>query len=264
MPTVNAQVRYLNPEWKGRDDIPSIGDRESRRANTSKWEVAIHDARGLELDLDRDGFLLCDHTSAVTDFHDDGEVVATYYPEVTALLTRLTGADAVCIIQHLVRTEDTSDFNKAYARFVHCDYSPTDLRRSAAANLERSGLDPALAESWDFAWYNSWQPIEREVQQNPLAMINSQTLAQGDVVDYWFTGYRSKVRTSMPVYNPDHRFYYFPRMQPSELLVIKQLDSRGGRAVSCPHTSFDLEQPEGPLGRRSIEVRMMCGFAPSG
>ena len=64
----------------------------------------------------------------------------------------------------------------------------------------------------------------------------------------------------MPVYNPDHEFFYFPRMQTREVLVIKQLDSRPDRAVSCPHTSFDEAAPEDAPGRRSIEVRLMCAF----
>ena len=36
--SVTAEVRYLNAEWKDREDIPSIGDRESRRALTSSLD----------------------------------------------------------------------------------------------------------------------------------------------------------------------------------------------------------------------------------
>ncbi len=259
---VTAKVRYLNPEWKGRDEMPEIGDRESRRANTQKHEVEVHDARGLSWDLDESGFVLATHESEVGDFHDDGHVATVYYPEVSALVARLTGADEVIITQHVVRTEDTSDFNKAYARFVHCDYSATDPLGTARGVLSRTGTTLDESKTWDFAWYNTWQPIEREVQNNPLAMVDIRSLDTGDVVDYYFSGYGKPLLTAMPVYNPDHRLYYFPLMQTNELLVLKQLDSRPGRALSCPHTSFDLDSP-GPLGRRSIEVRMMCAFARS-
>ena len=54
--------------------------------------------------------------------------------------------------------------------------------------------------------------------------------------------------------------WYFPRMTEEEMLVIKQLDTRPGRAVACPHTSFDIETPPGTPARRSIEVRMVCAF----
>ena len=257
---VNAQVRYLNPEWKGSSEPPHIGDRDSRRANTSKHEVSIYDARGLELGLDSAGFLLTNHESAVRDFHDKEEVAATYYREVTDLIQNLTGADEVFIAEHVVRTEDTSDFNSAYARFVHCDYSTTDPQAYAQRTLELREVELDPARQWEFAWYNTWQPIEREVQQNPLAMIDVRTLAEGDVVDYYFTGYGNEILTSMPVFNPQHRFYQFSRMQTNELLVLKQLDTRPGLRFSCPHTSFDLEAPADALPRRSIEVRLMCAF----
>ena len=52
----NAKVRYINPEWRDKAETPRIGSRETRRANTSFRDVAIHDARvrhaagGLDLD----------------------------------------------------------------------------------------------------------------------------------------------------------------------------------------------------------------------
>lgn len=259
--TVNTEVRYLNPEWKSRKEIPNIGDRESRRANTSKHQVSIHDARGMHLDLDDCGFVVTEHTSSVRDFHDKEEVCSTYYAELRGVITNLTGADEVIFTpEHVVRTEDTSDFNRAYARFVHCDYSLSDRPkdREKALAKHRELLDPA--KHWEFAWYNTWQPIEREVQQNPLAVLDARTLDEDDVVDYYYTGYGKKGLTSMPVFNPNHRLCYFPLMQTNELLVFKQLDTRPGNAIACAHTSFNLEAPEDALGRRSIEVRMMCAF----
>lgn len=271
--SVNAEVRYLNPEWKGRTDSPHIGDRTSRRANTTKRAVAIDDARGLDLDLDTSGFVLTRHTSAVRDFREEARVRDTYYREVGEVVRDMTGADAVFVYSHTVRTEDTSDFNVAYARFVHCDYSlgGTAERRRNALTKHRADLDPA--RHWEFAWFNTWQPIEREVRKNPLAVIDARTLDLGDVLDYYYTGYRSKsgpetgamamengAPSSMPVFNPDQRFYYFSRMQTDEMMVIKQLDTRPGRARGCPHTSFDLDAPPDAPGRRSIEVRMACAF----
>ena len=258
---VRALVRYLNPEWKERSDVPAIGDRESRRRNTSKFEVSVRDVRGRALDLDEAGFALLPHASAVADFHDDREVERVYYPEVVELLERVTGADRVVLTQHVVRTEDTSDFNTAYARFVHCDYSLKEPRQQARRVLDDFGVVLDEEHGWDFAWYNTWQPIERPVLMNPLAMIDARSLGEGDVCEYEYAGFGSPVRSAMPVYNPDHEFFYFSEMQPGEMLLLKQLDTRPGRAVSCPHTSFDLKAREGALGRRSIEVRAMCAFA---
>ena len=268
--SVQAEVRYLNDEWRRRDDIPRIGDRISRRANTSKHEVAIHDARERldrgDVDLDANGFALLKLASDVADFRDDAAVKAVYYPEVEALAKRTTGCAEVFITQHVIRTEDTSDFNKAYARFLHCDYSIADPRDMAARALTKRGLRPEDYAGRDFAWYNSWQPFDNAVFKNPLAVVDAATLADDDVVDYYYTGYSNagtsdSGKSAMPMRNPSHRFYYVSRMATDEVLFIKQLDTRGRRTAVCPHTSFD--DPTSPADappRRSIEVRMMVAF----
>lgn len=270
--SVSAEVRYLNSEWKDRSEAPRIGDRTSRRANTAKRAVSINDARGLELGLDTSGFVLARHESGVRDFRDGAQVRDTYYREVGDIVRDMTGADAVFVYSHTLRTEDTSDFNVAYARFVHCDYSlgRAAERRQSALDKHRADLDPA--RHWEFAWFNTWQPFEREVRKNPLAVIDARTLDLGDVLDYYYTGYQGKpgpdgamameggAPSSMPIFRPEHRFYYFSRMQTDEMMVIKQLDTRPDRARGCPHTSFDVEAPPDAPGRRSIEVRMVCAF----
>lgn len=263
--TVQAEVRYLNDEWRRRTDIPRIGDRASRRANTSKHAVAIHDARDRlaagQIDLDVNGFTLLRHASEVTDFRDDDAVKAVYYPEIVALAKRTTGAAEVFITQHVVRTEDTRDFNKAYARFLHCDYSLEDPRDMARRALDKQGLRPADYESMEFAWFNSWQPFDNEVLKNPLAVVDAESLAADDVVDYYYTGYGNSGKSAMPMRSPAHRFYYVSRMATDEVLLIKQLDTRGVRTAVCPHTSFDdpTSPPTAPP-RRSVEVRMMAAF----
>ena len=65
----------------------------------------------------------------------------------------------------------------------------------------------------------------------------------------------------MPVHREGHRFYYFPRMQTDEIMVFKQLETRSGAGLPCPHTSFDdMTAPDDALGRRSVESRAMCAF----
>ncbi|MCZ6888894.1 MAG: CmcJ/NvfI family oxidoreductase, partial [Gammaproteobacteria bacterium] len=216
---VNAQIRYLNSEWKDAGEVPAIGDRDSRRANTSKVEVLIEDARPRHeagvLDLDTNGFVLARNQSAVTSFQDDAEIESVYYPEIEALMRELTGADHLFISQHVVRTEDKSDFNKAYARFLHSDYSIENPRAAAAQYLanRQAPLDSAKlrVDEWEFAWFNTWQPFDRAVEQNPLTILDAESLARSDLIDYRYTGFRDDGGTSsMPIRNPNHRFYYFP------------------------------------------------------
>lgn len=262
---VLADVRYLNAEWRDRDEIPVVGDRASRRANTTKHPVRIHDARrGLangELNLDLNGFCLLHHTSGVRNFGDDDEIKRIYYPEIIALAQRTTGAREVIITQHVVRTEETSDFNRAYARFLHCDYTLGDPRGLAERALARRDLDSNDYSASEFAWFNSWQPFDHAVERNPLAVVDASTVKAEDVLDYHYTGYGQQGKSAMPLCDSNHRFYYVRRMQTNELLFIKQLDTRRGVSKVCPHTSFDDPgSAEDAPPRRSIEVRMMAVF----
>lgn len=261
---ISAKVRYLNSEWRDRDELAEIGSRETRRANTSFAEVAIHDARSRvgELDLDVHGFVLARNRSACPDFHDDEAVRRSYYPEIEHLVRRLTGAERVFFMSHQVRTENPKSFNDAYARFLHNDYGVGRTDEIAKWVLADHGIAFDDFRGYDFACYNTWQPIEREVQKNPLTLIDATTVDASDLVEYLYTGFGDANRSTMPVYSPRHRFYYFARMQTDEVIVIKQLDSRSGRATLCPHTSFDdLTSPADALGRRNIEVRVLCAFA---
>ena len=261
---VEAKVRYMHPRFVGAAELPEIGSRETRRASTAVHFVEVADARPLverdELGLDTTGFVLAKHQSAVGNFRDDDEIKRTYYPEIEALVTRLTGASHVLTMGHVVRTEKPVDFNNAYARFVHCDYTVTNAGAIAQTVLEEHGseLDP---EQWDFVLYNTWQPFDREVQQNPLTVLDASSLEEEDLLEYLYTGDGAANLSVMPVYKEGHRFFFFPRMQTDEIMVFKQLETRAGAGLPCPHTSFDeMTAPKDALGRRSVEVRVMCAF----
>ncbi len=267
--SVSARIRYVHPDWRGRTELPHISSRETRRANTRFYAVRIEDARPLqeqgELDLDTNGFLLVQHASGVEDFQDAAEVRRTYYPRIEALVQRLTGTSQVFVDHYVIRTEDRSSFNQAYARYVHCDFSDARAgERSRKLMVERGLCSEAETEQYDYAWYNTWQPIDREVQQNPLTLIDANSLDRDDIVDYAFGESGSDGVGSVPFFSPKHRHYYFPRMQTDELIVLKQLDTRPRTAIPCPHTSFDdPTAPVNALRRRSIETRMMCVFPRS-
>ena len=259
--TVTAEIRFINPEWKHRKVPPVIGDRASRRAHTTKHTVSVEDARGTQTSLDTAGFTLTRHKTRVTDFRNESAIKSTYYEEVADVVRRLVGADEVFVTHHLLRTEDRSDFLTAYARFAHCDYDITDPGPYSERALaeRRDALD--ASREWTFAWYNTWQPIDRTAIRNPLALIDARSIDPRNILPYHYSGSYATGRGSMPLFSPDLRFWYVPRMTEEEMLVFKQLDTHPGKALVCPHTSFDIETPPGTPGRRSIEVRWMCAFA---
>lgn len=260
---VQAKVRYINSEWRGKVELPRIGSRDTRRANTSFQPVAVQDARGRladgSLSLDTSGFILASHAPVSVDYRDADEVRERYQPQMVSLVLSLTGAEQGFVTHYQVRTETPTSFNDAYARFVHCDYNQDDASSMAANLLKKNGVEPGA--NWQYAWYNTWQPVDREVQTNPLAMIDSATLADEDVIGYRYTGYGGDGLSAAPVYNTAHQWFYFPAMAVDEVLVLKQLDTRPDRASLCPHTSFDdPESAADALPRRSIETRIMAVF----
>ena len=259
--SVAAQVRYINVQWKDDDDAPRIGSRESRRANTSFQDVRIHNVRSElergEIDLDRSGFTLTLNPTNFTAFTEPEQVERDYYPQMHDLVCEVSGASAAFAYAHLIRTEKPIDFNDGYARFVHCDYNIRRLQEMSETLLEKFevGAEPGST----FVWYNTWQPFDHQVQNNPLACIDWATLPLDDVIDYYYTGRGRESLVAAPVYNPAHRFCYFDQMETDEVLVMKQMDPRPERSTYCPHTSFDdpTAKPDA-LPRRSIEMRWLA------
>ena len=260
---VPARVRYVNAEWKGRSEIPRIGSKESRRANTSNQEIEVHDARPMLRDdhgtLETSGFTLARLPNAIEDFRDDLAVAHFYYPNIVDLVQRITGAERVFIRSHLIRTETPIDFNDGYARFVHCDYNVKRLEEMSVDVLDAYGVerDPG----WTFAWFNTWQPFDHTAINNPMAFLDWESLPADDVIDYFYTGRNRDSLVAAPVYNPDHKWRYVPEMTPEEIILFKQMDGRPDRSVYCPHTSFDNPAaPENAPPRRSIETRLVACF----
>ena len=92
------------------------------------------------------------HASDVKDFQDSAEVSRAYYPQVEALVQRLTGAERAVVYHHQLRTEDSSSFIQAYARYVHCDFTPARARdMSHNLMVERGLCSRAEAEHYEYA-----------------------------------------------------------------------------------------------------------------
>ena len=62
-------------------------------------------------------------------------------------------------------------------------------------------------------------------------------------------------------HSPQHRWFYFPLMEPTQALLLKTYDSEIGRARFMAHTAFeDPTSPPDAKKRESIEVRTMAFF----
>ena len=72
--------------------------------------------------------------------------------------------------------------------------------------------------------------------------------------------YRDRIGETYSVkYNPDHQWFYVPKMLADEILLLKCFDSKtDGRARFAPHSAFaDSTTPSDAPPRESIELRTL-------
>ena len=76
-----------------------------RTGKSETHRVPIRDARPMigDLSLDREGFVLLQHQTAVTNFYDEEQIKAVYYPECEQVMQAATGAVRVVAFDHIVR-----------------------------------------------------------------------------------------------------------------------------------------------------------------
>ena len=113
-----------------------------------------------------------------------------------------------------------------------------------------------------FAEYNVWRPIVGPVRMMPLALVDAASIAPSDLVTADLV-YRDRTgEIYHGLYNPDHRWFYFPDMNPDEAVLIKCYDSlTDGRARFSLHSAFDdPTTPDDAPPRESIEVRSFAFF----
>ncbi|HEX3403626.1 MAG TPA: CmcJ/NvfI family oxidoreductase [Acetobacteraceae bacterium] len=266
LPHVDATLNYLAP----------MGDRPRNytfdpppgvpRSNSTHEAhiVPIHDARVVapDISLDREGFDVLRHASAVRDFWDEDEVRRVYYPEVQRVLAEVTGASKVFIFDHTLRrrvrgTDDRAPGTpRQPATRVHVDHTAKsgpqrvrDFFGDEAEALLRGRVQVI----------NLWRPIRGPLWDAPLAVCDAESVAPGDLVPSDLV-YQHRVGETYGVtYNPAHRWFYVPGMQPDEALLLKCYDSAtDGRARFAPHTAFeDPTAPEDAPPRESIEIRTL-------
>lgn len=158
----------------------------------------------------------------------------------------------------------------APARHVHLDVSSQEGAAVGQRTLEV--LPPDAQESLKdrpFAIVNIWRPI-KTVQRDPLALIDARSVEDDELVAvpcfYISPNGAGSVDSEMFKVThqkaQEHRWWYVREMEPDEILVFKQYDSRKGVAGRVPHSSFvDIEyENRGLPPRESIEIRAKVWF----
>jgi len=237
-------------------------------AHYAPHQVEIRDIRaGAEnFDLDREGFAVVAHDSAVKDFWNETEIRDIYYAEAARLISDVTGADRVFVFDHTLRRrvpgadDRAPDAPRQPATRVHVDQTAKsgaqrvrDLLPDEAERLLRGRVQII----------NLWRPLRGPLWDSPLALCDAQSVAPADLIPSDLV-YPDRVGETYAVaYNENQRWFYLRGMRPSEALLLKCYDSAtDGRARFAPHTAFiDPTAPTDAPPRESIELRTLVFHA---
>lgn len=257
--TVDTGEKLVN-ETYGPNNI-----RRRKTGTQNPQPMSVQDGRAAlaELSFERNGFVLVEHRTAMKDFFDAEELESVYFPEVERLIRETSGASRVVIFDHTLRSGDEAEREEKLIRepvlSAHNDYTewsgPQRVREIMGDEADK------LLER-RFAIVQVWRAIAKPIESNPLAIADAASVA---LEDFMVAERRYPQRVGQTYrlkYNPNHRWFYFPRMKRDEAIVFKVYDSeKDGRARFTPHTSFDdPTSPPDAAPRQSIEVRAFAFF----
>ena len=265
--TIEATLNYIVDDGSkvftivagpGGSDTRSGGTPDPRRA-------VIHNGRPhlKEFDLETSGFRFVPHDTKVADFYDEDEIRRVYYPEMVELIKAESGAKRVVVFDHTLRTADDelreSKQIREVVRRVHNDYTEWSAPQRVRDILPDEAEDLLKRR---FAIIQAWRPIRYPVETYPLAMADAKTLSPDDMIVSERRAAGRIGQTYAIKYNPNHKWYWFPRMRREEAYVFKVFDSlKDGRARWTAHTAFDdPTTPPHARPRESIEIRTMAFF----
>ncbi len=264
LPAIETIINYVDPKAP----IGGINDRERHKSTLTllPYRMTVRDMRPIakSLSLDTTGFVLVERPSRVTDFWDAKQIDDIYLPEIKDLIRDLTGCAKVVTFGYL-RRHNGADAPATAHKSVHNAHIDYDLPTTRAV-VERMLPPDGAAYYADrrVMQINVWRPLVT-VESAPLALCDSASVARADLI-YGPIGGNSQSGVKNPAgwnlaHNPNHRWYYAPRLRPSEALVFRLCDSETSAPQWAAHTSFqDPTSTPDAAPRQSIEVRTLALF----
>ena len=234
--------------------------------DTEERTVDIADMRALPEapSIDREGFELIRHETAVSELYDDDAIAGPYYQEIEDLLKQRFGASRVIIFDATRRSDGGSgaanpDGLRGPARRVHVDYTAASGPQRVKDVLGTEEGEKLLNSDARIIQINVWRPIRGPVKRAPLALADASSVAADELVatDQVFPDRVGEIYHL--AHAPTQKWYYAPDMDVDEVIIIKGWDTLDdGRAKYTPHGAFDLPDtaPDAPP-RESIEIRTL-------
>ena len=231
--------------------------------------VTLRDARCLpqKPSLDREGFALGSFETRVSDFYDEDQISDIYYPEIEQFLKSVTSATTVHIFDHTIRVEDQTTRREKAVRLpvatIHNDHTEWSGPKRVRDVMPEADAERYLGHR--FTMVNVWRSIGASAERMPLAMADARTIRPDDFVATDLVYQDRKGEIFQVRHSTGQEWYYFPDMQPDEVVLLKCFDND----ANCPTRYTAHGAFENPLAdrqvppRESIEVRTMISYAPT-
>ncbi len=248
-PYVEAVIRFTDPASEGA--MLYSQDHDNSTFKLIPRTVKIHNARAQasQLSFERNGFALI-RDAVDIDVFDKALVERDYYPQAARMVRDLTGASLVLCFLDVIRSEVRAEGAEP-ANNAHVDFNRESLERWIRM-LRPDDADELLKRR--YLNINLWRPV-RPVERMPLAVCDASSVSRADLI-HTVIGQRSEAG-EVPFsgfnlgYNPDQRWYYYPDMQPDEILAFRLFDSEMDRPHLTAHTAF-----EDPASRPDAQSRL--------
>lgn len=257
---VRAMMKYV---VRGEKATFYAGDRDRSYWPGEEHEVTFHDMRLMaeELSFDRNGFVLLQEPSGVTDFTAE-DAIPRYSRECELLVQRMTGAEKVVSFGPIIRTSAPGTHgHQQPAHGAHVDYGARTVADFTRDLLLAEEAERRLAGR--HMLINLWRPLT-PVESAPLAVCDASTVRREDLFDSEVVGglgdfKRRSLWGFNLAYDPAHRWHWVPHMRPDEVLLFRLFDSNADAVQLTAHSAFaDPTAPADAAPRQSIELRTIA------
>lgn len=214
------------------------------------------------------GFTIVRFTTEVRDLLDQDAVTHLFYKECARVVRNLTRCDSIRVTQH--------QYRNGYAGLPQGHPRSARLTPNGSEGIYggiHSDVTPYSEPGWKnlvdehhFQVFNLWCSSDRlqTIKVMPLSLCDPASVDPNDMIcaDSWNqTKHRNRLVSYRLAFNDHQRWFYFPDMEPDEMLVFKQYDSMCTQPnLRCVYHGA-IEDPEtrhnAPL-RETIEVRVLA------
>ncbi len=262
-PFVDAVIKYPERSAEG----GRISGNKEFTFELEDHQMRVHNARLETASFEDRGFTLLSRTTDI-DFASEEDVRSHWHPQARRLVAQLTGAEEVFPFLGILRGGE-EDLGGGPALMAHVDFNPDTLRHWVA---QLAGERAEAFAGRRLININLWTPV-RPVENSPLAVCDASSIDTGDFMNVKF-GKPETIETDtfrggfdsggyVLGFNPAHRWFYYPKMQPDEVLAFRLCDTADPDLHMTAHTAIDdpTSLPGAPK-RMSYELRTIAVMGP--